>query len=61
MESSYKKKQKTKRNLSDTSSESEDEDISRFPRFIILESQDDFPLAKLTICYRKSNINKSKA
>ena len=45
MASPYKK---TKRNLSDTRSESEDEDISRFLRFIVLESQDDSPLVNLS-------------
>ena len=46
MTSSYKI---TKQNLSDTtSSESEDEDISRFPRFIVLEAQDDSSLENLS-------------
>ena len=43
--SSFKK---TKRNLSESSSESDDEEITRFPRFIVLEAQDNSPLATLS-------------
>ena len=39
---------KIKRSLSDTSSKSENEDINRFPRFIVLGSQDDSRLANLS-------------
>ena len=45
MASSFKK---TKRNLSESSSESDDEEITRFPRFIVLEAQDDSPLATVS-------------
>ena len=38
---------KTKRNLSGSSSES-DEEITKFSRFIVLEAQDDSPLATLS-------------
>ena len=38
---------KTKRNLSGSSSES-DEEITKFSRFIVLETQDDSPLATLS-------------
>ena len=55
---SSNKKQKTKWNLSDTkSSESEDEDISRFPRFIILEAQEDSLLANLSAFIREKMIS----
>ena len=46
MASSFKK---TKRNLSESSSESDNEEITRFPRFIVLEAQDDSPLATLSL------------
>ena len=46
MASSLKKKKK--RNLSESSSESDDEETTRFPRFIVLEAQDDSPLATVS-------------
>ena len=49
---------KTKRNLSESSSESDDEEITRFPRFIVLEAQDDSSL--IPVYNRKNNIFTTK-
>ena len=48
--------------MSDTSSESDDEDICRFPRFIVLEYQDDSSQVNLSpfVIKKKKKSNTSK-